>query len=324
MEDALLLFAVICLCGTTGLALSNMQSLYNSLAVILHGPDLGLLLDTLNHIPEISKRNNAAATLWWCVIYPVKLAFLFFFRRLIIRLRGVYLWWWWALAFTLLAWIGATVADWLTCPFTNATKVLLCGLILLSSEIDADERKTTACSGSAGEFRVIRDTAITTAVDVTTDIIVLSFPIILLWKVRVGARQKFALGISLCLSIVMIVVAVIRISAFRLTNGEVDIVWLAFWQQQECSIAVTVVSISAFRSLFVAASTNKLKGRPLRQSVNNWKRRIERRRLGPTTDEKQMPITSVLPQVPSPTLTGMSSVLRHCGGQSESTSERTT
>ncbi|KAI4193928.1 MAG: hypothetical protein LQ346_003789 [Caloplaca aetnensis] len=167
-----------------------------------------------------------------------------------------------------------------------------------------------ACYGPAGNSRVIRDTAAATAIDVITDIMVLSFPIILLWEVRVDVRQKFALGISLCLSIVMIVVAIIRISAFRLTNGEVDMVWLAFWQQQESSIAITVVSISAFRSLFVAASVNGPIRRPFRQSVNEWRRKVERRRIGPTTNDQEMPVFGTLPRVPSPTLTGMSSLLR--------------
>ncbi|KAL8906158.1 MAG: hypothetical protein Q9207_002191 [Kuettlingeria erythrocarpa] len=163
VEDGLLLFAVVCLCGTTGLAFRNMPSLYNILAVILHGPDLQRLVETLHEIPEISKRNNAAATLWWAVIYPVKLAFLFFFRRLI---------------------------------------------------------------------------------------------------------------------------------------------------QQESSIAVTVVSISAFRSLFVAASMNRPTRKPFRQSVNEWRRKVERRRIGPTTNEQEIPVADTLPRVPSPTLTGMSSLLR--------------
>ncbi|KAI4114115.1 MAG: hypothetical protein LQ345_005051 [Seirophora villosa] len=291
VEDALLLLAVVCLCGTTGLAFSNMHSLYNTLAVILHGPDLTQLVDTLNQIPEISKRNNAAATLWWSVIYPVKLAFLFFFRRLIVRLPRLYIWWWVALPLTVLAWAGALVADWLTCPYTTIDRVL-------------------SCSGSAADARVVRDTAATTAVDVVTDIVVLSFPVVLLWEVRVDLRQKFALGISLCLSIVMIAVAIVRISTFRLTNGEVDIVWLAFWQQQESSIAVIVVSVSAFRSLFVSASMTRPKRKPLRQSVNDWRRRLERRRIGPTTDEQEVPGSNMLPQVPSPTLTGMSSLMR--------------
>ena len=123
-EDALILFAVLALCSTTGLAISNLISLYESLAVILHGPNLSLLANSLDKIPDISRRNNAAAMLWWCVIYPVKLAFLFFFRRLIVRLPKVYSWWWWASAITILSWVGSVASDWTTCPFTTVKQVL--------------------------------------------------------------------------------------------------------------------------------------------------------------------------------------------------------
>ena len=47
VEDGLLLFAIICLCVVTGLDLSNNQHLYDSLAVILHGLDLAILIKTL-------------------------------------------------------------------------------------------------------------------------------------------------------------------------------------------------------------------------------------------------------------------------------------
>lgn len=84
-----------------------------------------------------------------------------------------------------------------------------------------------------------------------------SFPIVLLWKVQLSMRQKIGIGSSLCLSLVMVLVAVVRISGVRLPNGKPDLVWLAFWQQQECSIAVTMVSLTAFRSLFVAEPSRR-------------------------------------------------------------------
>lgn len=307
VEDGLLLFAMASLCATTGLAITNMQDLYNSLAAILQGPNLEILLESLHRIPIITRRNNAASILWWCVIFPIKLAFLFFFRRLIIRLPRMYVWWWCGLAFTILSWAAATVADMLTCPWTNVEQVLCKQVLIILGSMLMD---VLACSGSSGNMRVIRDTAITTAVDVITDFIVLSFPVILLWDVRVSLRQKLALSLSLCLSLVMILVAIVRIAGYKTTNGVVDVVWLAFWQQQECSIAVMVVSISAFRALFVARSMNRPARRPLRQSVNDWRRRIERRRLGPSTEENEFQPSGRLPQVPRPTLTGMSSVIR--------------
>ena len=167
-----------------------------------------------------------------------------------------------------------------------------------------------AYSGSSADQRVVRDTAIATIVDVVTDIIVLSFPVVLLREIRVDARQKFTLGLSLCLSILMVVVTIVRVAGSKIDRGEVDILWLAFWEQQEASIAVMVISLSAFRALFVAKSMNNPPRRPLRQSINDWRQRVERRRLGPTTNEQETQDIGMLPQVPGPTLSGMSSVIR--------------
>ena len=88
--------------------------------------------------------------------------------------------------------------------------------------------------------------------DIMSDILILSLPITLLWKVRISLRQKIGLAFSLCLSGVMIIVTIVRIAGIKQGgSGSVDIVWLAFWQQPECSIAVLMLSVSAFRSLFV-------------------------------------------------------------------------
>ena len=308
-EDGLILFAVLALCSTTGLAISNLISLYESLAVILHGPNLSLLAKTLDKIPEISRRNNAAAMLWWCVIYPVKLAFLFLFRRLVVRLPKVYSWWWWASAITMLSWAGSIASDWTTCPFTTVEQVLSKWPRSFNSGV-ADTTSFAACSGPSGDLRVIRDSTITGVLDVVSDLIVLSFPVVLLKEIRIDARQKFILALSLCLSIVMIMVSIVRMSGLRRAGGEVDVIWQAFWQQQEASIAVIVVSVSAFRSLFVARLNNNLPPRGIRQSINDWRKKVARRRLGPTTDDQGNQGSHNLPAVPSPTFTGMSSVIR--------------
>ena len=169
-----------------------------------------------------------------------------------------------------------------------------------------------ACSGTnKGVDTVVRRTAITTAVDVVSDIVVLSFPALVLPRMHVDVRQKFALGLSLCLSIIMIVVAVVRMAGIRLANDRVDIVWLVFWQQQESSIAVIIVSLSAVRALFVAKSMHEHPRKPGKHSLNDyWRRGVHRRRLGQTTNEQETNNLESLPRVPSPTLSGMSSVIR--------------
>lgn len=145
--------------------------------------------------------------------------------------------------------------------------------------------------------------------DITTDALVVSIPIVLLWRVRINFRQKIGLGILLCLSLVMAIIAIARMSGINLTSKNVDIVWLAFWQQQECSVAVIMISISAFRSLFVA---NTSKG----PSPKNFSKPRYRNRLYLKFTGSDKDTGFGLPHIPGATLTGMRSVIRD-GGQSE-------
>ena len=142
--------------------------------------------------------------------------------------------------------------------------------------------------------------------DVLTDIFVVSFPVVLLWKVRINLRQKIGLGISLCLSFMMVIIAIIRIAGIRLENGTVDIVWLASLEQQECSIAVIMVSVSAFRSLFVANTTTNPSPKPYK-SPPHWRKRFLQKEGVSTEDSWET--GAQLPEIPSATLTGMRTII---------------
>ena len=170
----------------------------------------------------------------------------------------------------------------------------------------ADHSIVLACTSS---YRVIRDTAITTVMDVLTDFVVISFPIAMLWQVNITARQKAGIGFWLCLSFVMVIIAVVRIAGIKLPGGNVDIVWLAFWEQQESSISVIMVSMSAFRSLFVESTATPAPRINLKHSVNNW-RRLVRRALGSGNENGDAERSMRLPQIPRATLTGMSETIR--------------
>ncbi|KAI9689399.1 MAG: hypothetical protein M1822_010050 [Bathelium mastoideum] len=54
----------------------------------------------------------------------------------------------------------------------------------------------------------------------------------------------------LCLSIFMIVIAIVRVAAFLLPGHVTDTVWLFFWQTMEAAVAVIMVALTGFRSLF--------------------------------------------------------------------------
>ena len=80
--------------------------------------------------------------------------------------------------------------------------------------------------------------------------LVLVIPPWLLWKVKISLRQKIGIGSFLCLSLIMIIIAVIRLS--RVHASDFDI-WASFLQQLEACIAVLMLSLTALRTLYVSA-----------------------------------------------------------------------
>lgn len=265
-EDWVLLFAVIVLIGTTILFYVTLPNLYNALRVVLEGAGSSLLLKVLEEIPTESREANAMSTLWWFVLFPVKIAYLIFFKKLISRLKHLTRYWWFVLAFMVFkyeyiimqfeayrlqipALIICEVVSWQTCPYRSTGDLI------------------SKCAGPASSTRTVRVTATTTVFDVLSDIFIASIPIALLWRVRISLRQKIGLGITLCLSLVMAIVAVVRISGIRLETGDADIVWVTFWQQNECNVAVAMISLTAFRSFFVRDSDTARDAHPFLWSM---------------------------------------------------------
>ena len=292
IEDAFIILAVVCLCATTALNFATLRHLYDSLDVILQGFGSELIFTVLEEVSATAKKSDAMATLWWLVLFPVKLAYLFFFRKLIRRLRYLNIWWWCVIAFMIPAAIGCFVTTYIACPANDVQGVL------------------QKCSGPSAGNRQVHVVAATTAIDVVTDVMVVSFPVLLLWKVKINLRQKLGLGTVLCLSLVMAIVAITRIGGVRLPSRDIDIVWLAFWQQQECSIALTMVSVNAFRSLFVANSSSPGRRSPAgnpKFSPSYWQEK--RRHRQKLSDESDMHNLGNLPTIPSATLTGMRTMI---------------
>ena len=95
----------------------------------------------------------------------------------------------------------------------------------------------------------------------------------LLWNVRIKTRQKLGIGAFLCLSVVMIIFAIIKVSAIRTSVDSYNLVWEMFWQHVEACAAVLTVSFTAFRSLFLSNRQKHEKGndRPgIFQRLQTW------------------------------------------------------
>ena len=98
----------------------------------------------------------------------------------------------------------------------------------------------------------------------------------------------------------MIVVAVVRISGIH-TAGSIDETWEVFWQCIEASISVTMISLTAFRSLFVANASSKERKNKIIYKERLWY---------PRKQSKDSQDIESLPSVPSATLTGMRTFIR--------------
>ena len=107
------------------------------------------------------------------------------------------------------------------------------------------------------------------------------------------------LGLSLCLSAAMIIVTIIQVSGMRMRQRDtVDIVWEVYWQFVELCIAVTMASLTTFRSFFIQHRTRREEP-PNRQRYA----RITGLRNKASTLTQPAYLCD-MPQMPQPTFTG--------------------
>ena len=139
--------------------------------------------------------------------------------------------------------------------------------------------------------------------------------------------QKLALALSLCLSVVMIIVTIIRASGLLLANGSsVDVIWEVYWQYVEASVAVIMASLTAFRSFFVVRSarvqspakdssyTGRLALVKRMFSPRTWRRTSEEQRGFEVSNEELREVPKdPLPKIPRPVMTGLHTFIRGRG-----------
>ena len=131
---------------------------------------------------------------------------------------------------------------------------------------------------------------------------IVSIPVCLLWSVRIQARQKFIIGIFLSLNLFIIIIAAIRVPGLKF-HGTFDVIWLLIWQHIQACVAVIMISLTAFRSVYVSSQASRaykeLANKPWYSSTVAA---IRRKRALHQKDEEYIP---GLPTIPSATLTGI-------------------
>ncbi|KAI8622927.1 hypothetical protein F5Y19DRAFT_483288 [Xylariaceae sp. FL1651] len=198
--------------------------------------------------------------------------------------------------FCMTSWAFVVTEPFIICPYFG-----LDALQCFSSTVD--EKKTLGL------------TTLVTVLDILSDIMVVSIPIIVLRSSLLSRSTKFGLAMFLCLSIFMVICAIIRIAGFHYDGVEDDI-WEFFWQHTEAAVAVIMASITAFRTLFVKQTNNggaKMPYSPVESLFHRLFSRFQSLARAQPGEKPTLAPNSLilkLPKVPSPIFTGVRSFIR--------------
>ena len=247
VDDCFMVAAVILFAASTGATQASRDLMY-----------LQMFVDTGNTIPDFTfpskmllytKLNTAEYMLQWSCIYCVKFSYVFFFLPLTSRIRVLRIWWWILVAVMVpAASVTVFLAPWVCSHYDMS----FFGHCVYNGSVIVHEQV------------ILR---VSTSLDIATDLLVIYIPVWLLMTVKLELERKMALGVVLCLSIFMIILAIIRFSLVDIqleSGGSLpDTIWLFFWQSIESVVAIIMVPLTAFRSLYGqqrAMDRNKQRG----------------------------------------------------------------
>jgi len=306
LDDIFLLLGVALLTCAVALLHVAIDDIYLVEALLDGVPggqgDFNLPPDFIERANDTHKWAVIMGILNWFATTAVKLSFLFLFRKLIDRLPAMILFWRLVVAYVVLVWGLGTWALIAACPhfysFSSLTCVVGSGL------------QMTVVIGSVAQ-----------ALDVVGDFLILAIPIRLIWVIRIQWSQKVILSFSLCLTIVVIVLALIRASGL-VTRGQasdmsqsgpiLDVVWELYWQFLSTDVGLVLTASTAVRTLFVVKSQNN------ESILPQWAKRVYRGLTSPrywrskrSSGGSEGPSNRSntqhydLPAIPSATMTGI-------------------
>ncbi|MCJ1334605.1 hypothetical protein MMC10_011317 [Thelotrema lepadinum] len=303
VDDYVLLFGCVSLIAAFTLTNIMFEDIYFDMSLIL-GPT-ALVWEQAeapgfeDRILSYQQLSFSDEVLCWLTIYAVKTSFLLFFRQMIDRLGKISIYWKVTLGLTVISGIYSICNIFISCPHFGVSSI--------------------QCAQGSGMTRTDIISQFANALDIITDIMVVAIPICLLLKVKIRLRQKILLGCFLCLSVFMVAVCLVRAIGETIvgnTGTTVDVQWNVFWAIVEACVAVIVVSLTAFRSLYGIKSqqTEKKKKRyepwlaSYRRNLIYRKKTHRRDEFGDTIPDTQRGHS--LPSIPGATLTGMRTMIR--------------
>ncbi|KAF2204503.1 hypothetical protein GQ43DRAFT_493224, partial [Delitschia confertaspora ATCC 74209] len=102
----------------------------------------------------------------------------------------------------------------------------ICGYCLVCAYIN--DLRVFTCNSGAGKPRLVRHSIGQMSLNILGGLLILFIPIRIIWTIRVSWGQKLALICSLCLTIFMIIITIIRVSGL-VNDGAIDNTWEVYW-----------------------------------------------------------------------------------------------
>ncbi|KAL9110825.1 MAG: hypothetical protein Q9227_004625 [Pyrenula ochraceoflavens] len=283
LDDYLLFFATITLIGST--VMVNLLLPYNQTEV-----DVGAGLrppppDFVHILDYDVKFQDATVMLGYSTIFGVKYSFLAFFRMLVAKTSRLRRYWWFVVIFTIPCAVICMCTEFMVCPAFGRDIMAVC-----------------VYSGLQRQLAVLY---VTIALDIVSDLLLISIPVLLLWGVQMNVRRKLGFGWLLCLSVFCIICVIIRAVGHKLVNGQNDVVWILFWTHMEGCVALIACSMTAFRALFQSRGPmgKKLSPRQFRQDKKNPTR------IGRPSKESEQTPQLAMPTMTKPTISGLMSIV---------------
>lgn len=186
----------------------------------------------VNDTERYYKGSVVVLIFFYTSLWAVKISFLFFFKRLGQNVRWQKILWWCVLAFT--------VATYFVCIGDIQYSCLAAPLGEIISHCSSDRDVN---------FQLVT-LKFNAAIDVLTDVMILSIPTSLLWKVKISLRRKLALMGIFSLVIITMVFAIVRVAVISSESRQPDTSWSYMWSCIEQVIAIIVACLASFRTLF--------------------------------------------------------------------------
>ncbi|KAH7074562.1 hypothetical protein BKA63DRAFT_566231 [Paraphoma chrysanthemicola] len=211
--------------GCISLAISTVVTVYSKVTfdMILIGADRLPFPPNVKTITmEYTRVFAAIPMIFYVGLWSIKLAFLLFFRRLGTRnIQSLHRWWWFVATFT--------ITSFFLC---FATLPYRCTLV--SFEVVASPE----CQTQGLSFVSMK---VNCALDVLTDVLIMTIPFLILRRIRISTRQLLALSMIFSLVIITILFAVLRATLTTVgVKQQIDPIWVYMWTSIELNVGKTL------------------------------------------------------------------------------------